>query len=164
MKMNINKTTFNRKTNKLDASRFNRGKLNCSEEVEEELENKEEQTPEVAVTELLIVQEPETKELSLFVPESEDEAVPENVEVIATVETATEEDLDSACHSKKKVNAACGDKKKLNSSEGENNDEGTEEEAKKETSEDVVELPDGETVEIEDIFVVQDEDGEYDLA
>ena len=113
---------------------------------------------EIEVTDLLIVQDPESKELSLFIPDTPEEAVPEDVEVIATVEAATVEDLDSSC----------GGKKKLNSSEEDGAEAATEDEAKESESteseeEAVVELPDGETVEVEDIFVVQTDDGEYDL-
>ena len=125
---------------------------------EEEATNNDEEGFDV--TELLIVQEPESKELSLFIPDTPEEALPEDVEVIATVEPATAEDLDSSC----------GGKKKLNSSEEDGAEAATEDEAKGDTAEEsteeeeaVIELPDGETVEVEDIFVVQTDDGEYDL-
>lgn len=138
------------------AKKLNSAEGEATEEVESEKGPVSEEAPateesaeneateeEIEVTDLLIVQDPESKELSLFIPDTPEEAVPEDVEVIATVEPATVEDLDSSC----------GGKKKLNSSE---ESESTEEEA-------VVELPDGETVEVEDIFVVQTDDGEYDL-
>lgn len=119
----------------------------------------------VDVTELLIVQDPESKELSLFIQDDEEETLPESVEVIAAVEPATEADLDSSC----------GGKKKLNSSEEDGAEKATDDDAEAdadaekaddtETAEEEIEieLPDGETVEVDDIYVVQSEDGELDL-
>lgn len=116
----------------------------------------------VDVTELLIVQDPETKELSLFIQDDEDETLPESVEVIAAVEPATEADLDSACGGKKKLNSSEEDGAEKSADE----DTDTSEKADDaETAEEEVEieLPDGETVEVDDIYVVQSEDGELDL-
>lgn len=120
----------------------------------------------VDVTELLIVQDPESKELSLFIQDNEDETLPESVEVIAAVDPATEADLDSSC----------GGKKKLNSSEEDGAENATEDTddaedadtdadtAETETEESVeIELADGDTVAVDDIYVVQSEDGELDL-
>ena len=117
----------------------------------------------VDVTELLIVQDPESKELSLFIQDDEEETLPESVEVIAAVEPATEADLDSSC----------GGKKKLNSSEEDGAEKAADNDAETETEkaddtetteeEIEIELPDGETVEVDDIYVVQSEDGELDL-
>lgn len=135
----------------------------AEETTAEETTSEETAAEEIEVTDFLIVQDPESKELSLFIPDTPEEAVPEEVEVIATVESATAEDLDSSC----------GGKKKLNSSEEDGAESATEDEAKEDTAKEsestegeeeaVVELPDGETVEVEDIFVVQTDDGEYDL-
>lgn len=125
----------------------------------------------VDVTELLIVQDPESKELSLFIQDTEDETLPESVEVIAAVDPATEADLDSSC----------GGKKKLNSSEeegAENAAEGADDAEKADTDADAdtdtaetaeteesveIELADGDIVAVDDIYVVQSEDGELDL-
>lgn len=103
---------------------------------------------DIVVENLLIVQDPESKEISLFVPESEDDALPEGVEVIAEVEATTE--LDSSCHGKaKKLNSAEGEATEDAETEAKEDEAATEEEAE-------VELPDGEVVDVEDIYVVQD--------
>lgn len=117
----------------------------------------------VDVTELLIVQDPESKELSLFIQDTEDETLPESVEVIAAVDPATEADLDSSC----------GGKKKLNSSEEDGAEKAADDdaEANAEKADDTdtaeeeieIELADGDTVAVDDIYVVQSEDGELDL-
>lgn len=149
-----------RKLNSSEEDIFDDGEFDVTEteitETEVPAEEPAVEEGAVDVTELLIVQDPESKEISLFIQDDEDETLPESVEVIAAVEPATEADL----------NSACGGKKKLNSSEedGAENaaDETTEGEA--ETTEEVeIELPDGDTVEVEDIYVVQSEDGELDL-
>lgn len=130
-----------------------------AEETSEETTSEE----EIDVTELLIVQEPESKELSLFIPDTPEEAVPEDVEVIATVETATAEDLDSSCGGKKKLNSSEEDGAEAATEDEAKEDEAKESESTEAEEEAVIELPDGETVEVEDIFVVQTDDGEYDL-
>ena len=119
----------------------------------------------VDVTELLIVQDPESRELSLFIQDNEDETLPESVEVIAAVDPATEADLDSSC----------GGKKKLNSSEEDGAEKAAEDDADADTDADTaeteteteesveIELADGDTVAVDDIYVVQSEDGELDL-
>lgn len=57
----------------------------------------DEQGNEIVVDDMLVVQDPDTNEISLFVPTEEDEAVPENVEVIGEVTAAdSEEVLDSS--------------------------------------------------------------------
>lgn len=185
--LNSNRQSLRAMLEKAHASRLNsslrpmpkRAKLNSSEEdvfddaefdapiTDTELPAEVEETAvddgAVDVTELLIVQDPETKELSLFVPDDEEETLPESVEVIAAVEPATEADLDSSC----------GGKKKLNSSEEDGAEKAADDDADKadekaddaETAEEEIEieLPDGETVEVDDIYVVQSEDGELDL-
>ena len=154
-----------RKLNSSEEDAFDNADIDTTEITETEVpaETAEAETETVDegavdVTELLIVQDPESKEISLFIQDDEDETLPESVEVIAAVEPATEADLDSSC----------GGKKKLNSSEedGAENaaDETAEGEPDAETTEEVeIELPDGDTVEVEDIYVVQSEDGELDL-
>ena len=185
--LNSNRQSLRAMLEKAHASRLNsslrpmprRAKLNSSEEdvfddadfdVADDTAIEETTVEETAadegavdVTELLIVQDPETKELSLFIQDDEDETLPESVEVIAAVEPATEADLDSSC----------GGKKKLNSSEEDGAEKATDDDADKadekaddtETTEEEIEieLPDGETVEVDDIYVVQSEDGELDL-
>lgn len=121
----------------------------------------------VDVTELLIVQDPESKELSLFIQDTEDETLPESVEVIAAVDPATEADLDSSCGGKKKLNSSEEDGAE-NAAEGaddaEKADADTDTAETAETEESVeIELADGDTVAVEDIYVVQSEDGELDL-
>ena len=149
----------NKKLNSAEGEATEKAEEETEEETtSEETTSEETAEEEIEVTDLLIVQDPESKELSLFIPDTPEETVPEDVEVIATVEAATVEDLDSSC----------GGKKKLNSSEEDDAETATEDEAKESESteaeeEAVVELPDGETVEVEDIFVVQTDDGEYDL-
>ncbi len=119
----------------------------------------------VDVTELLIVQDPESKELSLFIQDDEEETLPESVEVIAAVEPATEADLDSSCGGKKKLNSSEED----GAEKAADDDADTDTEAEKaddtETAEEEIEieLPDGDTVAVDDIYVVQSEDGELDL-
>lgn len=123
----------------------------------------------VDVTELLIVQDPESKELSLFIQDTEDETLPESVEVIAAVDPATEADLDSSCHGKKKLNSSEEDGAE-NAAEGADDAEDADTDAEKaddadtaETEEIEIELADGDIVAVEDIYVVQSEDGELDL-
>ena len=185
--LNSNRQSLREMLEKAHASRLNsslrpmprRNRLNSSEEdifddgefdvTETELAETEVPADEPAaeegavdVTELLIVQDPETKELSLFIQDDEDETLPESVEVIAAVEPATEADLDSACGGKKKLNSSEEDGAEKSADE----DTDTAEKADDaETAEESVEieLPDGETVDVEDIYVVQSEDGELDL-
>ncbi|MBR2701441.1 MAG: hypothetical protein IKE77_05085, partial [Erysipelotrichaceae bacterium] len=100
----------------------------------------------VDVTELLIVQDPESKELSLFIQDTEDETLPESVEVIAAVDPATEADL----------NSACGGKKKLNSSEedgAENAAEDVDDAEKADTDADTEKADDADTAETEEIEI-----------
>ena len=185
--LNSNRQSLRSVLEKAHAARLNsslrpmprRAKLNSSEEdvfddaefdasaTDTELEETaiEETTVDedaVDVTELLIVQDPESKELSLFIQDDEEETLPESVEVIAAVEPATEADLDSSC----------GGKKKLNSSEEDGAEKAADDDTDAETEkaddtetaeEEEIELPDGETVEVDDIYVVQSEDGELDL-
>lgn len=132
-------------------------------ETAEETTSEETAEEEIEVTDLLIVQDPESKELSLFIPDTPEEAVPEDVEVIATVEAATVEDLDSSCGGKKKLNSSEEDGAEAATEDEAKEDEAKESESTEAEEEAVVELPDGETVEVEDIFVVQTDDGEYDL-
>lgn len=123
----------------------------------------------VDVTELLIVQDPESKELSLFIQDTEDETLPESVEVIAAVDPATEADLDSSCGGKKKLNSSEEDGAE-NAAEGADDGEKADTDADADTAETAeteesveIELADGDTVAVEDIYVVQSEDGELDL-
>lgn len=125
----------------------------------------------VDVTELLIVQDPESKELSLFIQDTEDETLPESVEVIAAVDPATEADLDSSCGGKKKLNSSEEDGAE-NAAEGADDAENAEAETETEKADDTetaeteaveIELADGDIVAVEDIYVVQSEDGELDL-
>lgn len=123
----------------------------------------------VDVTELLIVQDPESKELSLFIQDDEEETLPESVEVIAAVEPATEADLDSSCHGKKKLNSSEEDGAE-NAAEDADDAEKADAEADTDTAETAeteesveIELADGDTVAVDDIYVVQSEDGELDL-
>lgn len=125
----------------------------------------------VDVTELLIVQDPESKELSLFIQDTEDETLPESVEVIAAVDPATEADLDSSCGGKKKLNSSEEDGAEKAADEDADDAENAETDADTaetaetaETEESVeIELADGDTVAVDDIYVVQSEDGELDL-
>lgn len=63
----------------------------------------DEQGNEIVVDEMLVVQDPETNEISLFVPTEEDESLPENVEVIGEVVAADDTVLDS---SRRKLSAS----------------------------------------------------------
>lgn len=69
---------------------------------------------EIVVDEMLVVQNPDTNEISLFVPTEEDDQVPENVEVIGEVVSSDSEAvLDSsrkliASRKKNKMNASAG--------------------------------------------------------
>lgn len=55
---------------------------------------------EVEVSRMLVVQDSETREISLFIPTTPEETVPETLHVIGTVTAATESsDLDSGRHS-----------------------------------------------------------------
>lgn len=95
------------KRSKTNASCHGRKKMNASDdeyikddaEFVEDVESvvTDEQGNEIVVEEMLVVQNPETNEISLFVPTEEDETVPENVEVIGEVVTADDETtLDSS--------------------------------------------------------------------
>lgn len=126
----------------------------------------------VDVTELLIVQNPESKELSLFIQDNEDETLPESVEVIAAVDPATEADLDSSCSGKKKLNSseedgaenAADDDAETEAETEKADDADTDTAETADTEESVeIELADGDTVAVDDIYVVQSEDGELDL-
>lgn len=118
----------------------------------------------VDVTELLIVQDPESKELSLFIQDNEDETLPESVEVIAAVDPATEADLDSSCHGKKKLNSSEEDGAEKSADDDADAEKADDTETETETEESVeIELADGDTVAVDDIYVVQSEDGELDL-
>ena len=125
----------------------------------------------VDVTELLIVQDPESKELSLFIQDTEDETLPESVEVIAAVDPATEADLDSSCGGKKKLNSSEEDgaenvAEDVDDAEKADTDADTEkadDADTAETEEIEIELADGDIVAVDDIYVVQSEDGELDL-
>ena len=120
----------------------------------------------VDVTELLIVQDPESKELSLFIQDTEDETLPESVEVIAAVDPATEADLDSSCGGKKKLNSSEEDGAENAAEDADDADaeKADDTETETETEESVeIELADGDTVAVDDIYVVQSEDGELDL-
>lgn len=120
----------------------------------------------VDVTELLIVQDPESKELSLFIQDTEDETLPESVEVIAAVDPATEADLDSSCNGKKKLNSSEEDGAEIAAEDADDADaeKADDTETETETEESVeIELADGDTVAVDDIYVVQSEDGELDL-
>lgn len=125
----------------------------------------------VDVTELLIVQDPESKELSLFIQDTEDETLPESVEVIAAVDPATEADLDSSCGGKKKLNSSEEDGAE-NAAEDVDDAEKADTDADTEKADDAdtaeteeieIELADGDIVAVDDIYVVQSEDGELDL-
>ena len=125
----------------------------------------------VDVTELLIVQDPESKELSLFIQDTEDETLPESVEVIAAVDPATEADLDSSCDGKKKLNSSEEDGAE-NAAEDVDDAEKADTDADTEKADDAdtaeteeieIELADGDIVAVDDIYVVQSEDGELDL-
>lgn len=103
--------TNSSKRKKMNAGCHSRKRLNSADDVEsdeyiqddaefiEDVESvvTDEQGNEIVVEEMLVVQNPETNEISLFVPTEEDEAVPENVEVIGEVVTADDETtLDSS--------------------------------------------------------------------
>lgn len=119
----------------------------------------------VDVTELLIVQDPESKELSLFIQDTEDETLPESVEVIAAVDPATEADLDSSCGGKKKLNSSEEDGAENAADDAADAEKADDAETETETAEEEIEieLADGDTVAVDDIYVVQSEDGELDL-
>lgn len=118
----------------------------------------------VDVTELLIVQDPESKELSLFIQDTEDETLPESVEVIAAVDPATEADLDSSCGGKKKLNSSEEDGAEKAADDDADAEKADDTETETETEESVeIELADGDTVAVDDIYVVQSDDGELDL-
>lgn len=157
----------------LDSSR----KLNASEEDAEETEASTEtevqdtgieggedaaETAEI-LEDALIVQNPETKEVALFIADAEDEAVPEDVDVIAEVAVVADEAevLDSSRRLKKFATANLNSSKScLNSDEeGENEeleDNGT-------VAYDEIQLPDDTVVEVVNILVVQDDEGELGL-
>ena len=187
--LNSNRQSLRSVLEKAHAARLNsslrpmprRAKLNSSEEdvfddadfdapvTDTEIEETTVDEGAVDVTELLIVQDPESKELSLFIQDDEEETLPESVEVIAAVEPATEADLDSSCGGKKKLNSSEEDGAE-NAAEGADNAENAntdadtaETEAETETEAVEIELADGETVAVDDIYVVQSEDGELDL-
>ena len=118
----------------------------------------------------LIVQNPETKEVALFVADADDETVPEDVDVIAEVEAVADvtEVLDSSRRLKKFATA------KLNSSKGCLNSDADvcpgcgkpydECECEPGTvAYDEIQLPDDTVVEVENILVVQDDEGELGL-
>lgn len=118
----------------------------------------------------LIVQNPETKEVALFVPDADDETVPEDVDVIAEVDVVADETevLDSSRRLKKFATA------KLNSSKGCLNSDADvcpgcgkpydECECEPGTvAYDEIQLPDDTVVEVENILVVQDDEGELGL-
>jgi len=117
----------------------------------------------VDVTELLIVQDPESKELSLFIQDTEDETLPESVEVIAAVDPATEADLDSSCNGKKKLNSSEEDGAENAAEDADDADAEKADSAETAEEEIEIELADGDTVAVDDIYVVQSEDGELDL-
>ena len=117
------------------------------------------------------MQDPESKELSLFIQDTEDETLPESVEVIAAVDPATEADLDSSCGGKKKLNSSEEDGAE-NAAEDVDDAEKADTDADTEKADDAdtaeteeieIELADGDIVAVDDIYVVQSEDGELDL-
>ena len=63
----------------------------------------DEQGNEVSIDEMLVVQDSETNEIALFIPTEEDEALPENVEVIGEVTAADDTVLDSSRRVKMKA-------------------------------------------------------------
>lgn len=75
----------------------------------------DEQGNEIVVEEMLVVQNPETNEISLFVPTEEDETVPEDVEVIGEVVTADDETTLDSSRKRVKMKAS---KKQLRCSTG----------------------------------------------
>lgn len=90
-----------------------RQKMNCSEDTDfegddedfvEDVENVvvDEEGNAVEVDAMLIVQDPETNEISLFIPDNESDDVPESLNIIGEVISADTVDLDS---SKKVVNS-----------------------------------------------------------
>ena len=183
--LNSNRQSLRSVLEKAHAARLNsslrpmprRAKLNSSEEdvfddaefdapvTDTEIEETAVDDGAVDVTELLIVQDPESKELSLFIQDDEEETLPESVEVIAAVEPATEADLDSSCGGKKKLNSSEEDgAEKAADDEAEADAEKADDaETETETEAVEIELADGDTVAVEDIYVVQSEDGELDL-
>lgn len=183
--LNSNRQSLRSVLEKAHAARLNsslrpmprRAKLNSSEEdafddaefdapvTDTEIEETAVDDGAVDVTELLIVQDPESKELSLFIQDDEEETLPESVEVIAAVEPATEADLDSSCGGKKKLNSSEEDgAEKAADNDAEANADAEKADDTDTAEEEIeIELPDGETVEVDDIYVVQSEDGELDL-
>lgn len=95
--------------------------LNCSEDESEDIKIITESGNEVSMREIKVVQDPNTNELALFIPENEDDVIPEGFTVIGDVVSAapvdvsaeeteeseetevSEEDLDSA---KQSVNSS----------------------------------------------------------
>jgi hypothetical protein len=93
-----------------------RAGLNCSEDTDfegddadfvEDVDNivVDEEGNAVDVDEMLIVQDPETNEISLFIPDNESDDVPENLNVIGEVISAGAVDLDSSRKRHKHVNS-----------------------------------------------------------
>lgn len=119
--------------------------------------------------EALIVQNPETKEVSLFVATEDDEVLPESVDVIAEVTPVVEDAVLDSSRRLKRFAAA-----KLNSSKGCLNSDadvcpGCGKPADECTCEpgtvayDEIQLPDDTVVEVENILVVQGEDDDLGL-
>lgn len=118
----------------------------------------------------LIVQNPETKEVSLFVATEDDEVLPESVDVIAEVTPVVEGAVLNSSRRLKRFAAA-----KLNSSKGCLNSEAEDvcpgcgkpyDECECEpgtVAYDEIQLPDDTVVEVENILVVQDDEGELGL-
>jgi hypothetical protein len=99
-----------------------RARLNCSEDTDfegddadfvEDVDNVvvDEEGNAVDVDEMLIVQDPETNEISLFIPDNESDDVPENLNVIGEVISADAVDLDSSRKRLRRMNSS-----KLNAS------------------------------------------------
>ena len=98
-------------------------KLNCAEDVDYEGDDanfvddaegvvQDQDGNEIVVEGMLIVQDPDTAEISLFIPDDTDDTVPESVEVIGkVVPTAEEAVLDS---SRRKMNSS--NRRKMNCS------------------------------------------------
>ena len=61
---------------------------------------------EITVNDMLVVQDPETKEISLFVPTEDDDTVPENVTVIGKVCPADDAAVLDSSRRYKKINAS----------------------------------------------------------
>ena len=117
----------------------------------------------------LIVQNPETKEVSLFVATEDDEVLPESVDVIAEVTPVVEDAVLDSSRRLKRFAAA-----KLNSSKGcLNSDADVCPSCGKPANEctcepgtvayDEIQLPDDTVVEVENILVVQGEDDDLGL-